>query len=375
MNTENDLNVLHRLLSNLYEIKSASYDLVQRRFLSEGSVPVFENSSFYREIIDPKDLRVGARFIETQLDDHDKLIFLYDGKMRVEVDWQERTMRKQLLEFVTGLPVTIMGPFFTRIKGLIKFALNSGSVEITWIASNKLVIYFSSQMIMPVGRNVRLANAPTSQVKAFSRFQITFDHDLRLPLKLQSENLAGIHTETIDHLQINNPNLAEIDFKRFIPEGFSSPKSRTITPVPDLTGEIAPEWELMNIYGGKISLSGLTGKVVLLHFTSVFCGPCGSALSFMKKLGSLYPEEELSLVSIETRWQARDGIREYMEKKEIDHRYLIANEQILQSYQVRMVPVFYLLDKNRSIHKIFSGYSMGTTDKEILSEIGKFLDS
>lgn len=128
MNTENDLNALHRLLSNLYKIKSASYDLLQRRFLSEGSIPVFENYSFYREIIDPKDLRVGARFIQTQHDDHDKLIFLYDGKMRVKVDWHERTMQKQILEFVTNPPVLIQGPFFTRIKGLLRYALQSSNV-------------------------------------------------------------------------------------------------------------------------------------------------------------------------------------------------------------------------------------------------------
>lgn len=44
-----------------------------------------------------------------------------------------------------------------------------------------------------------------------------------------------------------------------------------------------------------------------------------------------------------------------------------------KEYQVKAVPVFFILDENRIIRKVIISYGKGTTDKEIRNTIDKLL--
>ena len=53
-------------------------------------------------------------------------------------------------------------------------------------------------------------------------------------------------------------------------------------------------------------------------------------------------------------------------KKELNYPFLSATEEVLKDYQTgRVAPWFFLLDENRIIRKIFFGYSIERTGKEI----------
>jgi len=51
----------------------------------------------------------------------------------------------------------------------------------------------------------------------------------------------------------------------------------------------------------------------------------------------------------------------------------VSTEEITKSYQVRGVPVFFILDAKRVIRKIIRGYANETTDKEINDIINELI--
>jgi thioredoxin-related protein len=48
-------------------------------------------------------------------------------------------------------------------------------------------------------------------------------------------------------------------------------------------------------------------------------------------------------------------------------------KEVTQSYHVQAVPVFFILDKNRVVRHVLTGFGEGTTDKEILTAINGLL--
>ena len=53
-------------------------------------------------------------------------------------------------------------------------------------------------------------------------------------------------------------------------------------------------------------------------------------------------------------------------KKELNYPFLNATKEVLKDYQTgRATPWFFLLDENRIIRKIFFGFSIERTGKEI----------
>ena len=62
-------------------------------------------------------------------------------------------------------------------------------------------------------------------------------------------------------------------------------------------GTIAPEFRLPRLEGGKLTLSELRGRFVLLVFSSPKCGPCNALAPKLERFHRKFPELELVLIS------------------------------------------------------------------------------
>ena len=79
------------------------------------------------------------------------------------------------------------------------------------------------------------------------------------------------------------------------------------------------------------------------------------------------------MISIETWSDNLEGLIRYHDKNKMNYKFLMADEKVKQAYQVRGVPAVFILDKNRVIQKVISGYRIGSSDQEILEAINKLL--
>ena len=126
---------------------------------------------------------------------------------------------------------------------------------------------------------------------------------------------------------------------------------------PELArARMAPAFAVTTLDGQRISLDGLTGKVVLIDFWATWCGPCRAALPTVKKMAKKFQGEPLVILSIsldndEQKWkdfvaknemtwpQYYDGgfpgsIATLFGVKAIPHTFTIDADGVLQDEQI-----------------------------------------
>ena len=125
-------------------------------------------------------------------------------------------------------------------------------------------------------------------------------------------------------------------------------------------GQEAPEFTLHDLDGQPVSLSQFKGQVVLLDFWASWCGPCITALPDLRRLKKETADWpvvflNLSLDRDEAAW------REAIDRHRIKGVHVRAeggwDADVADSYQVRAIPSYYLVDSQGLIVERLSGVS------------------
>ena len=111
----------------------------------------------------------------------------------------------------------------------------------------------------------------------------------------------------------------------------------------------------------------------MIQFTSVSCGPCKASIPFLNKLTSAYDKKDFDFVAIECSANSLRALQFYQNKNAINYKFLKSTKVVLKDYGIGGFPVFFILDKNRVIKKMFNGYGEITTDKKIKDTIDELL--
>ena len=119
-------------------------------------------------------------------------------------------------------------------------------------------------------------------------------------------------------------------------------------------GSIAPSLSLITIDGAAIELNKLRGKVVLLEFWAMRCGPCLPDIPRLKRLYNQLPSSEFQLIGI-TDGRDLDGLRTFMKKQGMDWPQVwesverkgeeIILGQARTTYNVYVIPRSILIDR------------------------------
>ena len=123
-------------------------------------------------------------------------------------------------------------------------------------------------------------------------------------------------------------------------------------------GQPAPEFTLHDLDGQPVSLGQFKGQVVLLDFWASWCGPCYSALPDLRRLRKETADLPLVFLNLsidrdEAAW------REAIDKHQIRGIHVRAvggwDADVADSYQVRAIPSYYLVDSRGLIVERLSG--------------------
>jgi thiol-disulfide isomerase/thioredoxin len=121
-------------------------------------------------------------------------------------------------------------------------------------------------------------------------------------------------------------------------------------------GKSAPNFELQDLTGHRISLSQYKGKVVILDFWATWCGPCRMTMPVMENLQKEFPGT-LTLLAINLQ-EPDSVVRDYVRKQNIGSRVLLDEEgNVGQIYGANAIPMQILIDKQGIIREIKTGYS------------------
>lgn len=124
-------------------------------------------------------------------------------------------------------------------------------------------------------------------------------------------------------------------------------------------GGIAPDFILKDLYGKDVKLSGYTGKVVLLEFWATWCPPCRASVPDLVGIQEKYKNNGFVILGISVD-EGRDinaKLFEFFKEYKINYPVLIGNENVANAYNVKGIPVTFLISKEGKIVNYYTGYS------------------
>jgi len=119
----------------------------------------------------------------------------------------------------------------------------------------------------------------------------------------------------------------------------------------------APEISLKDLNGKQVKLSSYKGKVVLLDFFAVWCGPCQKSTPFLVEMYKKYAKEGFIVLGIE-KGSATADVEAYAKKAGITFPVLPDLElKAYKDYGVNAVPTFGMVDRKGKVVWARVGFS------------------
>lgn len=222
-------------------------------------------------------------------------------------------------------------PFFYVYRSLARLYIEVGREK----DAKNLANHFKSTMNpddlqahFALGAMLEIANQHQEMLKVFEKLEERYpdDHDVL-------DELARIHEE------LGNSDLAAEYRKK-------------ADPMSALVGKIVPDFSATDLDGKLISLQQYRGKVVLLDFWAVWCGPCLTEIPNVKRVYDTYKDQGFDIIGVsldtdETR------LRNYLKKNNISWRQIFSgqkwNSPLAQKYRIRSIPAPWLIDRDGTL--------------------------
>lgn len=368
---------LKEVLGNLTKIKSASYYTTEEAWAPGDTIASGIYHHYVKEYNNPADTTIGAAFAKLMKDDTTRAVYSYNGKIRAVINWEGKQM--QIDSFQNNrLPFRpIQAPFFNYVTSIIRYALDKK--DQIQIKTKDLGSSIYLEIVIEGAKQVEFFGKPFYNDSPYSdteisRYELWISTSNDLPYRVRREMQHDITVITSENIKANYQDVEDFLISDYLPADFAINQGRPISAHNSLTGKVAPAWRLTNANEETIDLKALKGKVLLIQFTSVSCGPCRLSVSFLNELMAEYDGSgTLDLIAIESFNRNSKVLEIYERKAGINYPFLLSTAEVTESYEIKLVPTFFLIDSRKVIRKVIAGYQKGATDRQIRDAIKELL--
>lgn len=143
-------------------------------------------------------------------------------------------------------------------------------------------------------------------------------------------------------------------------------------PVIARVGKPMPAFTATDLDGNPISLRDYRGKVVLLDFWAVWCGPCITEMPNIKQVYNKYKDKGFDIIGISLDTDEK-RLRDYLKENDIAWRQVFSGKgwqsPVSQQYGIRGIPAPWLIAKDGTlITKQARGRALSELVAEVLKE-------
>lgn len=135
-----------------------------------------------------------------------------------------------------------------------------------------------------------------------------------------------------------------------------SADARDVSPIHPSRAFPAPDFAATDSTGKPVSLSSLRGKVALLNFWMMNCGPCLVEMPGLSRVATRYRDRGLVVIGLENNGADAATLRDYAQKHGIAYPLAPANDAAREAYgHIHDVPVSVLIDRQGRIRYRWEG--------------------
>lgn len=123
-----------------------------------------------------------------------------------------------------------------------------------------------------------------------------------------------------------------------------------------LLNKPAPEWELNDMDGKKVSLKSLAGKVVVLDFWYRGCGWCIRAMPQINQLAEDFKDQPVAILGMNTDSDIKDA-QFVIEAMQLKYPTLRTDHAMAQKFGVQGFPTLVIIDQKGNLVDFHVGYA------------------
>lgn len=133
----------------------------------------------------------------------------------------------------------------------------------------------------------------------------------------------------------------------------------------------APNFTAKNLEGKDVKLNDFKGKVVLVNFWAVWCGPCQEEVPELVELYNIYRDKGFVIVGVSDPSDSNE-IKSFVREHKMTYPVVIDPGSISEEYNVVGFPTSFLIDREGKVVQKFPGYSPNLR-KKLETQIQKML--
>ena len=127
-----------------------------------------------------------------------------------------------------------------------------------------------------------------------------------------------------------------------------------------VTGRKPSSFSARDINGNKYKLKDLEGKVVVLNFWFINCGPCRKEIPELNKIVEEYKDSS-NIVFLAVALDDQDEVKNFAEKMPFNYQLIANGRYIAQNYGINIYPTHAVLDKEGKVLFHTSGFGPATS--------------
>ena len=157
--------------------------------------------------------------------------------------------------------------------------------------------------------------------------------------------------------------------------GFSSPLPAANRPMEDSAERSALHIKLVNGFdldGNQFQGSSLEGKIVLLDFWAVWCGPCLAAFPALNRLSRDFKDRNFEIIGIASYSGTSADVQEVVEQYNVGYTIILGEISLIKKFGVIGLPTYYLMGPDGTVARKYVG-EVKDLYQRITADIGDIL--